>query len=1040
MVKNMIKHSAFLFLLGLAVPAISVAQDIKIEGLITDSSTGGSLSGARINILNGEGAAMSGEKGTFSIFVPGEQAILRIEIPGYEVRYVPVSTASSMNISLNPETTYGFSNSDSYSATAYASASYFPIEEINSDQSISDLQGNLFAVSRSGMPGSGHSIYVDGLHSINLSSQPLYVVDGVIWGEAPETTSIMAGYFSNPLSLIDPRDIAKITVLKNGAALYGAKGANGVILIDTRRAKDAATQIEAYAMLGIRTPGKKIPVMDAAQYRTYISDVLKGKYTNTSTVGNLNFLNDDPLSPTYAMTHNDTDWQDLTTQTGMLMNYGINVRGGDDRALYAFSLGYAESDGSIKETSFDRLNVRFNSDINLWKGFSTRFDIAFAQATRKMRDDGIDGVSSPGYLSKIKAPLFHSNILTTTGGVTNKYADVDELGIGNPLSILDLGIGNNRNYRFSLNAVPRYDFSSKLAIQGRVSYTFDKMKENSFLPDYGVEETNMFNNNGEIYAVSKNIVKSQMGRFTSFDVDAHIEYNPLKDINNDLAFMLGYRYMNDTYNYSYGEGHNTSSDYMNDLSNTSASLHFSHGLDSEWRNMAWYLTAGYSWRNRYFINADVAMETSSRFGKNAPGALKLGGVAWGIFPSVNVAWMITNENWMKSARWISMMKLYASYSISGNDNVPMYANKTYFESVGLMDNAFGWALSNLGNDKLKWESATTVRGGLEMSFFNNILSLGVDIYRSETSDLLMRKALQDEAGLASYWSNDGTMRNIGYNISTSVRAINLKDWKLDVGLSIGHYNNKLTKLSESFTTDIMGGQVLTKAGNPVGVFYGYKTAGVLSSADEAKAANLGLINSDGSVTAFGAGDMHFVDQTGDGIINDKDRVIIGNPNPDIFGNFNFRIQWKDLALSTMFTYVVGNDVYNALRANLESGSNEYNQSVAMTNRWVANNQQTDIPRATYGDPMGNARFSDRWIEDGSYLKWKNIEISYNIPIRSSFIQGITVSAAMHNLFTWTKYLGPDPEFSYGYSPLYMGVDAGLTSSGREFCFGIKINL
>lgn len=1041
MTKNILKHCAALFLMGFLIPATAnAASDIKIEGSIIDSSTGGTLPGARITVLNGDGAALSGDKGAFSISVPVKQSILRVEVPGYEVRYVPVSTTSQMTISLMPETPYGFSALGTLAAGVARSVSSFPIEEINSDQSISDLQGNLWAISRSGMPGSGHSVYIDGLHSISLSSQPLYVVDGVIWGEAPETTSVMDGYFSNPLSLIDPRDIAKITVLKTGMAIYGAKGANGVVIIDTRRATDAATQIEAYAMLGVRTPGKKMPVMNAAQYRTYVSDILKGKYANSSMVGGLSFLNDDPTSAAYAMTHNDMDWQDLTTHTGVLMNYGINVRGGDDRALYAFSLGYAKSDGSVKETSFDRINVRFNSDINLWKGFKTRFDIAFAQASRKLYNDGIDGITSPGYMSMIKSPLFHSNILSPEGGVTNKYADVDELGVGNPLSILDLGIGNNRTYRFNLNATPRYEFSKKLALQGRVSYTFDKMKENSFIPDYGVAETNLINNNGEIYAVSKNIVKSQMGRYTSFDIDAHAEYNPLKDVNNDLAFTLGYRYMNDTYNVSYGEGHNTSSDYMNDLSNSSASLHFSHGLDSEWRNIAWYLTAGYSWRNRYFLDADVAMETSSRFGKKAPGALRLGGVAWGVFPSVSAAWVISNEDWMKRASWVSLLKLYASYSVAGNDKVPMYANMTYFGSEGVMDNAFGWVLANVGNDRLKWETTKTLRGGLEMSFFNDRWSVAADIYRSETADLLMRKTLKDEAGIASYWSNDGTMRNLGFNVSTSARVLNLRDWRLDAGFSVGHYRNKLVSISEAFTTDIMGGQVLTEAGHPVGVFYGYKTEGVFATAEEAAAAGLGVTNSDGTTTAFNAGDMHFTDNRRDGIIDDNDRVIIGNPNPDIFGNFNFRLQWKGLSLSSMFTYVVGNDVYNALRANLESGSNVYNQSVAIANRWVANGQQAEIPRATYGDPMGNARFSDRWIEDGSYLKWKSLELSYNIPLRSSFIQGITLSAAMHNILTWTKYLGPDPEFSYGTSPLYMGVDAGLTAPGREFCFGIKINL
>ncbi|MDE6079263.1 MAG: SusC/RagA family TonB-linked outer membrane protein [Duncaniella sp.] len=1038
--KKTYKKSVVALLTALAIPAASLAQDKKIEGAVSDASTGGSLPGARITILNGEGAAMSGDKGTFAISVPGRQALLRVELPGYEVRYVAVKGDQPVSISLNPETSYGFAAKGTLTSGASASASGFPIEEINADQSVSDLQGNLFAISRSGMPGSGHSIYVDGLHSISLSSQPLYVVDGVIWGEAPETTSVMAGYFSNPLSLIDPRDIAKITVLKNGGAIYGAKGGNGVIIIDTRRAKDAATQIEAYAMLGIKNPGKTMPVMNAAQYRTYVSDILKGKYENSSEVGGLNFLDDDISSPGYAMTHNDTDWQGLTTRTGMLMNYGINVRGGDDRALYAFSLGYAKSDGSIKETSFDRLNVRFNSDINLWKGFQTRFDIAFAQATRNMRDDGINGVSSPGYMAMIKSPLFHPNILTTAGGVTNKYADVDELGVGNPLSILDLGIGNNRNYRFNLNVVPRYDFNSKLAVAGRVSYTFDKMKENSFLPDYGVEETNLYNNNGEIYAVSKNYVKSQMGRYTSSDMDAHIEYTPLRDVDNTLAFMLGYRYMNDTYNFSYGEGHNTSSDYMNDLSNTSSALHFSHGLDSEWRSIGWYLTAGYSWRNRYFIDADVAIETSSRFGKNASGALKMGGVAWGVFPTVSAAWVISNENWMKSASAVSLLKLYGSYSVSGNDNVPLYATQTYFDSEGLMDNAFGWVVANLGNDKLKWENTSTLRGGLEMSLFNDRWHIGADVYRSETTDLLMHKTLADEAGIASYWTNDGTMRNIGYNVSTSVRALNLRDWKLDLGLSVGHYDNKLTKLSEAFTTDVMGGQVLTEQGRPVGVFYGYRTEGVFASQNAAEAAGLSIRNTDGSLSRFGAGDMHFADVKADGVIDANDRVVIGDPNPDFFGNFNFRLQWKGLSLASMFTYVVGNDVYNALRANLESGSNVYNQSVAMANRWVANNQTTDIPRATYGDPMGNARFSDRWIEDGSYLKWKSLELSYNLPLHTSFIQGLTFTMSMHNILTWTKYLGPDPEFSYGTSPLYMGVDAGLTAPGREYCFGIKINL
>ena len=201
-----------------------------------------------------------------------------------------------------------------------------------------------------------------------------------------------------------------------------------------------------------------------------------------------------------------------------------------------------------------------------------------------------------------------------------------------------------------------------------------------------------------------------------------------------------------------------------------------------------------------------------------------------------------------------------------------------------------------------------------------------------------------------------------------------------------------------------------------------------------------MVNSDGSMSLYEAGDIHFADRDGNGIINDKDRMVIGNPNPDFYGNVNMSLNWKNFTLSTMFTYSVGNDVYNALRANLESGSDIYNQSTAMTNRWRTNGQVTDMPRATYGDPMGNARFSNRWIEDGSYLRWKSLQLSYKLPLRSSFIQGLTFTFSVTNLVTWTKYLGPDPECYSGSSPLYMGIDSGLMPQSREFNFGIKINL
>ena len=209
---------------------------------------------------------------------------------------------------------------------------------------------------------------------------------------------------------------------------------------------------------------------------------------------------------------------------------------------------------------------------------------------------------------------------------------------------------------------------------------------------------------------------------------------------------------------------------------------------------------------------------------------------------------------------------------------------------------------------------------------------------------------------------------------------------------------------------------------------------------DAAAANLSIRNADGSLTPFEAGDMRFNDLNKDGVISEADRQIIGDPNPDIFGNFNLRLSWKNFTLGTVFTYSLGNDAYNALRARLEAGDDIFNQTTAMLNRWVANGQVTDVPRAVYEDPMGNGRFSNRWIEDASYLKWKSLSVDYRIPISSPYIQGVTLSFAVNNLCTWTKYLGPDPEFAFGNSPLYLGVDAGMVSQAREFNFGVKVNL
>jgi hypothetical protein len=278
-------------------------------------------------------------------------------------------------------------------------------------------------------------------------------------------------------------------------------------------------------------------------------------------------------------------------------------------------------------------------------------------------------------------------------------------------------------------------------------------------------------------------------------------------------------------------------------------------------------------------------------------------------------------------------------------------------------------------------------------------------------------------------------------MTLGARLVNTSAFKWNSELAFSHSVNTLLELPDGdYRTPVLGGEVLTAVGGPVGVFYGYKSLGVFSTSEEATTANLKLQNTDASYSRFAAGDIQFNDKDGNHIINELDKQEIGNPNPDLTGSFSNRFTYKNIMLDILCTYSLGNDVYNYKRQVLESMANLYNQSSAVLNRWKSEGQQTEMPRAEYNDPMGNSRFSDRWIEDGSYLKLKNVKLTYELPIDNPYLQGITLWAAGTNLITFTKYLGIDPEVSISRNVLYQGIDNGVLSSGPSFFMGIKLNL
>ena len=1028
----------------------TVVAQVKVEqykhivrGQVVSSSTKQNFAGARISVVDTRITTMTSDDGMFELKVPHTNVTLAVDAPGYLPQIISVKGRSNVNIQLLEDTeASSFYDKTVLSANKASVVTKVTPSIASIDQDFSTrLSGELRSVSHSGATGNGAAVFIRGLNSLNMKAQPLYIVDGAIWQMQEGMASIHAGFFNNPLALIDPNDVEDITVLKDGTSIYGSKGGNGVVIINTKRSKSMATDISAFMSLGYQSPYKTIPVMGAADYRLYASDVLSDVYDNSSLVNNLHFLDDDQTKSYYKASHNNTDWLKLINKGAMSQNYGISVKGGDAIALYAFSVGYNKSEGNIENTDFNRLNVRFNSDIHLTDKLKFLFDIAFAQSENNMRNDGIDEIASPSYLSLIKSPVYSPYQYNRDGSQSTKLSSVDELGVGNPISLVDLSVGLSKKYRFNINALPSYSFTDKLKVGLMFSYTWDKLNEEYFKPSEGLAEQPLVNENGEIYAYSRNMVKNSMAKQTSIHWNAFVDWSPIRNSVHNLDLTGGYRFFSDNLESNYGEGHNTSSDRMNSLSNTTSSLRSTSGTTENWRSMSWYFNADYKYQNRYLLNVVAAMDASSRFGKEAEGALKMGGLAWGIFPSVSAGWFVSSEEFMKDISFLDFLKLDVSYGLSGNDDLQNYATRSYFNSINFMGSANGLILANYKNDKLKWETTGKAKFGVDLSMFNNRWSVRADFFTSTTKDLLIRKQLPETSSLEYSLTNDGKLKNKGFEIMTNVRLLNLRNWQLDFGAMLGHYKNKIVSLAGgSYTTDFQGARILTAENSPAGVFYGYKTKGVFSTSEEAAAVGLSLRSESGELIPFSAGDMRFEEVVEDHIINEKDLQVIGDPNPDLYGNFNFNLRYKNLTLETLFTYSYGNDAYNGLRANLESGSNIYNQATSMQNRWVANGQKTDIPRAVYKDPMGNSRFSDRWIEDASFLKFKTLSVSYKVPLNLSYLQEITVWGTINNLFTLTKYKGADPEFSYGNSVLYQGIDAGLTPQSRSFLIGVRGHL
>ena len=1053
----------------------------KVHGKVVNAATREAMPGVMVRTMEVEGySTLTDEDGTFELNVPLFASSLEITAPDFNLTKIGVTKGEANaeitlhDVLLYPSTlradyTRGTNQTNIVSAENFQYTSGVTIESEIQQQLGADVR----TIMRSGTPGVGGVMFIGGLNSINSNAQPLIVIDGVIFDQQYSREMLHQGFYNDILSNIAPDDIDKVEILKNGTALYGAKGANGVILIKTRRNKSMATRISASISAGITLEPKHIDVMDEGQYHGYASDMLSGVNTSLTEFVFLRGTSDDPNNSGYypwwrKYHNNNTKWGDYVYREAISQNYGINVEGGDAVASYNLSLGYSHVNSTLKNNAMNRFHLRFNTDIILSDKFNVRFDASFSNQTRNIRDDGAPSnydagtPTAPSYLASIKSPMLspYAYIFENGRGHISDNWDVEDESyldnalarysnvnykLANPSAILDYGDAENKNRfensLFNIAITPKFDFNRHLSLSEHFSYNLVNTNEKYYIPLKGVPDYYVAAVNENV----KNEVRSLFSKQNSVQSDTRLQWKNTYDAHNIDVFG-GLRINWEQYTMNNQLAYNTSSDKIPAIS-SSLDHATTEGESEKWTAMTAYAQASYNYLQRYYLQATLSAQSSSRFGKNVKSGIKALNVPWGIFPGVQASWVMTNEPWFANVKGIDYLRLTAGMEWSGNDDIFYDSSRSYFTSKLVLTRMSALSFANIGNDMIQWETTRRFNAGLEGNFLSNRLNLRFNFFTSRTSNLLALQSLSFLTGLESSWGNGGKLKNTGFNVSANGRIIVTKDWQWELGASLGHYANKITELpnlannATYIDNEIYGATIRTQVGQAANVFYGYQTAGVFATTAEAEQAGLYIPAENGvDKNYFKAGDVHFVDQNGDKIIDERDRVVIGNPNPDIYGNIFTSLAFKRFKLDLNFTYSLGNDVYNYLRSQLESGSTFFNQSTAMTKRWQMEGQQTDIPRVTFQDPMGNSRFSDRWIENGSYLKLSSVTLSYDLPINSTFLQGLSFWVQANNLFTITRYLGPDPENAITSSVIGQGIDCGLLPNSRSFVAGIKINL
>lgn len=901
------------------------------------------------------------------------------------------------------------------------------------------MKGNftgLNVINKSGMPGEGAFMQLRGVKSLVAENAPLVVVNGVPYIPDLTNSSMVLGYSPSVFKAFNSQDIRNITVLKGSeAAQYGSLGSNGVIMVETDQAtaSDMNTRITLSAIYGHNWNSSRIPMMNAGQYKSYLSDMGLTYYANQEMFfKDFAFLTDPNANNAHLYGY-DTDWQNEIYRNSNTRDLLFRVEGGDNIAKYNISLGYLGNDGTIRNTSANRYNAQVNASMLVSRQIEIQTCINAAYLNGKFQEQSISPEVSPMISAYRRSPLLSPYASDMYGNLIDKYSSYwygaiqkDELIATNPLAVVNTLNSSGRQYDMNSKLMVTYRPIRNLAFNGVLSMFYNYNQEETFIPG----KTNndiapLFDRFGQADNSVRVGTHHTFNMYYAFNGDYRFNINRL----NSLNIQAGVQAMTTENEYDAAYGRNTNNDFYQTLGDVQSLGRYFNGYNNSWNWLNLYTHVDYHYANLLKVGFTGSWDGASSIGKDTN--------RMSFYPAGEVVLKAKQFGPILDLDLVDKLNLYANYGLTGNSRYSSKLGKYYYTSTPYQTIA-GIVRANVPNTRLTAETDYTLNLGFETTVWNNRVNLGAGYYNIDARNVLMTGVRSSVLGTSTYYNNDARISSKGFEANFTVIPVATPDFRWMVGANISTVDNKvksLGSLNEIVNQVGDGAAIITRVGEDPFAFYGYESQGVFSTTAEANAANL----TNRSGVKYGAGDMHYTDMNGDGVINDSDKKVLGSATPDFFGSIFTMFEYKNFALDVTFAYSHGNQAYNAVRRITESGKDFSNQSTAMARRWSMEGQVTDIPRVAYGDKVGNNDFSDRWIEDASYIKLRNVTLSYNWnkPVLK-LIQGGTVYVTGENLLCSTKYLGLDPEFSYSNQAMWQGVDYGKVGAPRSVQLGVQL--